>query len=240
MFCPLGETIGYIGRALGHNNTFALGQFVMQSLLLLISPALFAASIYMILGRLILRTEATHLAPISPRWLTKIFVVGDVLSFSIQGGGGGLMANAPTFLSGEHMVVAGLLVQIVFFGVFVSAGVVFHRRIQKNPTSASTEMENGLGWRKYMYTLYAASALIFIRSIFRVVEFSTGNDSVFQRHEFFLYVFDSVLMLGVIALFNVVHPGLLIGRKANKERSGVVVVTDASEHETGLERLEPK
>src|SRR5262249_40590377 len=159
---------------------------VMQSILLLIAPALFAASIYMILGRLILRTDARHLAPISPRWLTKIFVVGDCLSFSIQGGGGGLMANASTMESGMHMVVAGLLVQIVFFGVFVGVGGVFHSRIKRNPTPASLEMESGLGWRKYMYTLYGASALIFVRSIFRVVEFSTGNDSVFQRHEYFL------------------------------------------------------
>jgi len=29
----------------------------------------------------------------------------------------------------------------------------------------------------------------------------------------FLYVFDSVLMLSVMVLFNIIHPGAVIGRK---------------------------
>ena len=33
-----------------------------------------------------------------------------------------------------------------------------------------------------------------------------GNDSSLMRHEFFLYIFDAVLMFGVMVVFNVVHP----------------------------------
>lgn len=56
-------------------------------MLLLLGPALFAASIYMILGRLITRLDASSHSIVRPKWLTKIFVVGDVLSFCVQGGG---------------------------------------------------------------------------------------------------------------------------------------------------------
>ena len=59
----------------------------MQTLLLLVAPALFTASIYMVLGRLILLTDGEAFAPIRARWLTKIFVCGDTLSFLVQGGG---------------------------------------------------------------------------------------------------------------------------------------------------------
>jgi hypothetical protein len=59
----------------------------MQTLLILIAPALMAASIYMILGRIILLTEAEHLALIRRRWLTKIFVFGDVVSLLMQASG---------------------------------------------------------------------------------------------------------------------------------------------------------
>ena len=41
----------------------------------------------MVLGRLIRFTEGENLAPIKARWLTKIFVCGDVLSFLVQSGG---------------------------------------------------------------------------------------------------------------------------------------------------------
>lgn len=45
--------------------------------------------------------------------------------------------------------------------------------------------------------------------------------------EWYLYVFDALLMLGVLIAFNVFHPGA-IGEKG-RERSGVVVRLDDCE-----------
>jgi hypothetical protein len=59
----------------------------VQSLLLLLAPALFAASIYMVLGRIILLTDGEAHSLIRARWLTKLFVMGDVLSFLGQSAG---------------------------------------------------------------------------------------------------------------------------------------------------------
>jgi RTA1 like protein len=60
---------------------------MMQILLLLVAPALFAASIYMALGRIISLVDGEDRSIIKRRWLTKIFVAGDVLSFVLQGAG---------------------------------------------------------------------------------------------------------------------------------------------------------
>lgn len=45
-----------------------------------------------------------------------------------------------------------------------------------------------------------------VRSVFRVVEYLQGNAGYLLSHEVFLYIFDAVLMLGVMVLFNWVHP----------------------------------
>lgn len=85
-----GEVIGYIGRVLNTNEEpgcWTMGPYIMQSVLILIAPALFAASIYMILGRIILLTEGEHHSLIRRKWLTKIFVFGDVASFMLQSSG---------------------------------------------------------------------------------------------------------------------------------------------------------
>lgn len=42
------ETIGYIGRILSSDDPYARTPFIMQTLLILLAPALFAASIYMV------------------------------------------------------------------------------------------------------------------------------------------------------------------------------------------------
>jgi hypothetical protein len=83
------ESVGYIGRAVAAQEApnFTKNPYIVQSIVLLLGPALFAASIYMVLGRLIKLLEADSISPISPKWMTKIFVTGDVLSFLAQSGG---------------------------------------------------------------------------------------------------------------------------------------------------------
>lgn len=81
------ETVGFIGRYLSKNDIWALGPFIMQSLLILVAPALFAASIYIILGRVILMVDGERYSLVRQKWLTKMFVAGDVLSFMMQGSG---------------------------------------------------------------------------------------------------------------------------------------------------------
>jgi hypothetical protein len=90
-FCIGGffEAIGYVGRAINSQQSpnWSIGPFVMQSILILVAPALFAASIYMTLGRIIRLTDGAVHSMVNTRWLTKIFVAGDVLSFLMQGSG---------------------------------------------------------------------------------------------------------------------------------------------------------
>lgn len=69
----------------GHDWT--IGPYIMQSLLLLLAPVFFAASIYMSLSRIIQSVGAEDRCLISPRWLTRTFVTGDVVSFFVVAGG---------------------------------------------------------------------------------------------------------------------------------------------------------
>lgn len=55
--------------------------------MLLIAPALYAATIYMEFGRIIIMVAGEKHTLIRHYWITKICVCGDVLSFVLQGGG---------------------------------------------------------------------------------------------------------------------------------------------------------
>lgn len=54
------EVVGYIGSAVANSYPLALGPFIIQALLILLAPPLFAASIYMVLGRTIVLFQAEH------------------------------------------------------------------------------------------------------------------------------------------------------------------------------------
>ncbi|KAL4922611.1 RTA1 like protein-domain-containing protein [Aspergillus aurantiobrunneus] len=201
------ETVGYIGRVLSSTETpnFTKGPYVMQSALILIAPAFLAASIYMTLGRIIAMLNAERCSIIPLRFLTKLFVAGDVLSFLMQASGAGIMVrDENSAQTGENIIVGGLFVQIVFFAFFVITAVTFEIRMARQRVVVSPELQSI--WRRHMMALCFTSVLILIRSVIRVVEYLMGYDSYLMRQEVFIYVFDALLMFIVLFTLNWIHP----------------------------------
>ncbi|ESZ92495.1 hypothetical protein SBOR_7120 [Sclerotinia borealis F-4128] len=213
------ETIGYIGRLLAsqqHYGDWTIGPYVMQSLLILLAPAFFAASIYMVLGRIIVLTDGEQYSIIRARWLTKLFVAGDVISFLMQSAGGGMLASTKTasgVQTGENIITGGLVVQVLFFAFFIVTAGIFHYRITRRQGGASA---SGIPWQQYLMILYVASTFIMIRSIFRIVEYAQGNDGYLLSTEVFIYIFDATLMFLVVVIFNLRHPSAIIQGKSHK------------------------
>ncbi|CAK46755.1 hypothetical protein CBS63078_3938 [Aspergillus niger] len=201
------ETIGYVGRLLSslESPNYSTGSYAMQSALILIAPAFLAASIYMTLGRIIRMVQAEQYSVFRLNWVTKIFVAGDVLSFLMQASGAGLMvSNSSDPSTGEHIIIGGLFVQIIFFGFFIITALIFQMRLAKAPTGTSVDLSHI--WRRHMNALYISSVLIFVRSIVRVVEYLQGYDGYLMKHEVFIYVFDALLMFLAMEILQFIHP----------------------------------
>jgi hypothetical protein len=81
------QVIGYAARAVSHFHTTSTTLYAIQTLLILLAPTLYAASIYMVLGRVITFLHGDRLSYVPVRYMTKIFVFGDALSFILQGAG---------------------------------------------------------------------------------------------------------------------------------------------------------
>ncbi|KAJ4223303.1 hypothetical protein NW759_005938 [Fusarium solani] len=194
------EIVGYAARAVAKNKTEQLMPYVIQSTFILVAPALFAATIYMILGRLIRGLDATALSIVPVKWLTKIFVCGDIASFAVQATGAGVMVTADSMKTGENIILGGLFIQIVISGLFAVTAAIFHvRALRCRPHSY-------IDWEKTMIMLYIVSALIMVRSIFRVVEYIMGHDGYPLKNEWTLYVFDAMLMFGVVFMLGWRYP----------------------------------
>ncbi|KIX93602.1 uncharacterized protein Z520_10780 [Fonsecaea multimorphosa CBS 102226] len=193
------EAVGYGARAVAHYNTDKTLPYAIQSLLILLGPILFAASVYMILGRLIRATNGDSHSLIPSKWMTKVFVGGDVLCFVVQGVGAGVLSGAKTHSRvklGEYIILAGLCLQIIVFGFFVVVAANFHSRARHSPDILATNIP----WQRYLYMLYLVSTLISSRNIFRVIEYAWGSGGYPLRHEWTLYVFDGALMAVVLLI----------------------------------------
>ena len=216
------ECVGYIFRIVSHDRTGVLIPFILQGVLLLVAPALYAASIYMVLGRLVRRIRGDRYSFIRPAWTTRIFVSGDVLSFLVQGSGGGLLASSDrsTANLGKNLIVVGLCIQIALFGFFALSSVLFHYRVRRAGPGAVADDDTAMPWQRTMTMLYVVSALILIRSIFRLIEYIGGNDGYLLSVEWPQYVFDAVLMWLATVAFLFWYPADIKPRRNDLEQTG--------------------
>lgn len=138
--------------------------------------------------------------------------------------------------TGEKLILVGLFLQLAFFGFFVVVAGLFHHRLSRSRNDATdltsiTVDLSSLPWKRHLVALYAASGLILVRSIFRVIEYLQGNAGYLLRHEVFLYIFDAVLMLAVMLIFNWVHPSQVteLYQQRIREKEGEVEMQNSRE-----------
>ncbi|KAF9888625.1 hypothetical protein FE257_008557 [Aspergillus nanangensis] len=115
------EAFGYYGRAWSHTDRTRIGSWALQQMLILCAPPLIAATIYMVLARIIRAFDAEHLSPMRLKWLTTVFVVNDVICFLTQLAGAGVQITGDAHVMdiGLKAVLAGLVFALVVFLLFV-------------------------------------------------------------------------------------------------------------------------
>jgi hypothetical protein len=199
-----GEPIGYACRAIATFHTGSLLPFILQGVFLLLPPVLFAASLYMVYARVVRAVQGERYSPISLRWCTRFFVLGDWFCLNVQSSGAGLIANPKHTRIGDGIIVAGLGMQCLMFIGFMWCCICFHMRFR-----ASGEGKNDVPWESMLWMLYTSSVLILVRNAFRLVEYVLGKDSYLFKNEWPTYVFDGALMLVVMVVFFVWYPSQL-------------------------------
>lgn len=132
---------------------------------------------------------------------------------------------------GNNLVIGGLWVQLIVFGLFFLTTIIFHIRIQRKPTPRSTTVQ--VPWLRYIYILYVAGVLILVRSVFRTAEYMQGHDGYLIRHEVYFYVLDATLMFLLSVLLNIFHPSTVISRDVRSKSLDSMDVEDVQMGETG-------
>ena len=207
------QVVGYTGRIGCVYDLNSIDFYVVQSLFVLLAPIFYAVSIYSLLGKIVQFVGAEDKSPVKPTRITCIFVIGDIVSFIMQSTGGGMMVqggeNAQT---GSEIILIGLIIQLVFFFIFIFLTILFHIRANK-----LKELNESKGnWKMLLKILEVSCMLILIRSVYRVVEYAQGFDGYLITHEVYQYSLDALMMLLVQLLYNCAHPGKVFYAKEEK------------------------
>ncbi|CRG87355.1 Protein RTM1 [Talaromyces islandicus] len=239
-FLPMivgGETFGYYGRAWSHQSRTEIKSWALAEMLIMTAPPLLAATIYMVLGRIIRSFDAEHLSRIRVKRLTRTFVLNDVICFCTQLGGIGVQVTGDANIMniGNKVVLAGLIFSLFIFALFVWIAFDFHRRLSREPTKLLLiNSEQSLPWKRYMLVLYISSLAMIIRNLVRTIQFGASRLSPINTQEAYIYVFDASLLFISVGVLLVYHPGKLI-KKARRLASvnqlhGSLVASEVGEN----------
>lgn len=211
--------IGYSARAAAQGLTDTIIPYFIQHACILLAPALFSATMYLTLGKMMRRLKGQRHSIIPVTWLPVTFVTGDAISFCIQGSGAGVVATGfGTLETGRKIVAGGIGLQIVMIGLFIATCILFHIGLRHWPSGPS--LARGSTWKRSMKVLYVASVLIVTRSTFRLAESILGPEGYVQGHEWTLYVFDGLPMLCVMGIFAGWFPWAEGGRESHGDDGG--------------------
>ncbi|KAF4499364.1 hypothetical protein FAGAP_4452, partial [Fusarium agapanthi] len=110
--------------------------FLIQNLLVLVAPPFLTATIYMSLGGRITRAlKAPEASLISLRWITKLFVLVDLICFAMQTAGAIMSGSEDLGESkrGQTIIIGGLVLQTLAFALFIICTLTLQFRIRASP-----------------------------------------------------------------------------------------------------------
>ncbi|KAI5792556.1 RTA-like protein, partial [Peziza echinospora] len=211
--CAL-EIGGYIGRLLAYNDMISEGPFLLQIVLLTISPAFFAAGIYLCLSRIIVIFGA-DISRIPPKAYTWLFVSCDFVSLILQGTGGGMAStNSKSPQMGTNVMLGGLGFQVFTLVLFIALCAEYGLRVRSTLASGERQLDpmhaslrNSMRFKAFLVALAVSTIAILIRSIFRVIELSQGWDGDLMGNQTTFFILEGIMVILAVLVLNACHPG---------------------------------
>ncbi|GFR44602.1 hypothetical protein Agub_g5885 [Astrephomene gubernaculifera] len=201
--------------------------FIMMQCFLIITPVILPLVDYIVVGRLMRFGDGSKLF-MKPHWVARFFLTSDFFCLFLQGGGGGLISsdNPKSQQLGQKVILIGLFGQLGFFTFFTFLTVYIQR-------SKSFALQERVVVPSQIFTcLYVTIAMMYVRNIFRCVEFIMGYDGYLASHEEFFYAFDFAMIFGCILVFSALFFGYYM-----PDMQEVTPVQSAVEMTQGTEKV---
>ncbi|KAF8068863.1 RTA1-like protein [Lyophyllum atratum] len=215
-----GEVAGWACRILSSHDVSNRTAYIAH-----VGPIPLVAANFIIFGRLVTRLGPAY-SRLPPRRYTIVFVSCDIISLFIQGGGGGLAAQAdnPSKAQlGTKIILGGIIFQLIMLTLYCCLAMEYLvRYTQGRPIDAQEDGPEYFRNRKAamtpklkIMTLALAFNTLFlvIRAIYRTVEFADGWNGRIISTELYFNILDGAMIVLAIYAFNFAHPGVMLAAR---------------------------
>ncbi|KAF8162184.1 RTA1 like protein-domain-containing protein [Mycena galopus ATCC 62051] len=213
--CGVGELIGWGGRLWSSISPTLQTPFIIQISTTIIAPTPLLAATFVIMARII-QQLGTSYSQLTPMRYTMVFLPCDIIALVVQGVGGGMASSAPDLAGanrGADVMLGGIAFQFVVIIVFSAFLVDFTLRyLRDKPVRAEGTPRGPL--TPHLKTMFAAivfsTIVLFIRSVYRLIELSGGWNGRIIHTEVYFNVLDGGMVTLAIFTLNFIHPGMFL------------------------------
>ncbi|MCO5590225.1 hypothetical protein L7F22_044194 [Adiantum nelumboides] len=206
------ECVGNGIRIYGHFHPEIINPYIAQQVILVLTPAFFAAAHFTILTKMCQLHGAKYIWPVRPSWLIPMFVVLDVASLAVQGGGSGQAAvaeinNEPVadINNKGNIVVAGLAIQLFGYLAFNALFILFVTRAIADKRKGEAQWFNARQ-KVFFIAVYVSALLVLGRSAFRTAEMGSGWVGKIATTEWYYLVFDATFVALAVLILTIISP----------------------------------
>ncbi|KAJ2866031.1 hypothetical protein GGH94_001806 [Coemansia aciculifera] len=201
------EALGYLFRELCvRKTTFTL--YVLMTLFLLLPPNAMALANYKTVGKIISQSGARpRWFFLKPKFVNWFYFSSDIFSIALQGTGGGMMTSYRRREAGKIIVLVGLIVQLIFLACFLATTFYVWTSQAYAVAMGPRDSSSVSAKRKVLFTIVATTVLLYLRSIYRIVEFADGYGGAIYSAEWAFYVFDTLIIFLAFVVYIVMPLG---------------------------------
>jgi hypothetical protein len=206
------ECVGNAIRIYSHFNSENVNAYIAQQVVLVLTPAFFAAAHFTILVKVCALFDPRYLAPLKPKWLIPFFVIVDVASLAVQGGGAGTAAVAEqtagktvdTINNDGQIVTAGLAIQLAGYICFNVFFILFVVRANRRANDHARYWTKTM--KKFLLATWISALLVLGRSCFRTAEMAKGWIGEVATTEWYYLVFDATFVALAVIILIIISP----------------------------------
>lgn len=221
------EVAGYICHMVA-TETVNSSAYIAYLVFTILAPNFLALANYIAVGRV---AEELKLSGrfLNAKSIAIVFFIIDLICIGIQGAGSAILSSAlqtgdKASITGQHVVVIGLGIQLFFFASFTFVAAYVYRLQQ---TKASSRVPS-----QVYICLFTTIALITMRNIYRVIELAVGWEGKYNTNEVYFYTLDALPIFTAFCVYSIFHFGKYLqaplALTSGAAKATDVVVTDSS------------
>ncbi|KAF3760829.1 hypothetical protein M406DRAFT_231054, partial [Cryphonectria parasitica EP155] len=209
------DILGYVGTLLLRSDLASKTYFLVFLLGTTMGPTLITAAIYTVLPHIMALYGSDVSIGLSPGWIVCFLFLLDISTLFLQALGSAFAAEGfDKIEEGTNFIVAGLILQIMSILVFFGVYLCFMFRVAQSRQFLDPRFSYvylSLKFKTTMLCLNLSLLFILVRTVARIVQFSSGLSSSLSQSQFYLPVLDGGLVLLAVFLLTIAHPPSAFG-----------------------------